>query len=162
MQLIAAKQTPSKALGVVEDDGDEALPEGELDDDFELVNELEVASDHPSPPTMLPRGHSDHFQTFAIPIDAMVPHAMRDNKELYFPGVCTDANNSQVRNATGRDFAEIVSFNADESTAYAFLARIVAATRKSKSRTSVIGESLIFRIKGIAAPRKRLLDKKAM
>lgn len=66
-----------KSAKIVEEDGDEALSEGELDDDAEFLNELEVVSAQASPLRMLRRGNSDPFQTFAIPIDATVSHAMR-------------------------------------------------------------------------------------
>lgn len=158
-QLIAAKQPGIRPTDAAQEVNDEAFPIDDIEDSFEFADELEVVSAQVSPLTMLRRGNSDPFQAFAIPIDALVTHAMSYTKDLYFPGVFKDANNPQVRNATDRDYAEVVSFLHDESTAYAHLARIAAAMPKSESNTSVVSQSLVFRTKGIAALRRRLLNK---
>lgn len=138
-------------------------PEDEANNsDKPLDDEVEEIGGQIHPLTILRKGNSDPFQAFAIPIDARVAYMMTYTKDLYLPGVYRDGNSPEIRAAGAQEMAEMVSFLHDETTAYCHLARIVAAMPKSSTGPDFVSQSLIFKVKGVASLRKRLLNSDAL
>jgi hypothetical protein len=123
---------------------------------------LRTISGRVQPQTILYKGNSDPFQTFAVPIDARLAELLAYTRDMYLPEIFTHVNAPDVGAAVTGAMAETVTFLHDECTVYGHIAKIAAVMPRGSVAPELASQIPSFKVKGLASLRKKLMNPESL